>query len=111
MSIRTKPPSDTYRDGWDRVFGEQQLTPTPEEMIDWAIQGLMDPHAPILPDSWTDLPEFARKARRLLEGKDEAQMGIPDDVYERLRHAYAVAVHLLSECQTTQHSGAGDGEA
>jgi hypothetical protein len=22
--IRTKPPSNDYRDGWDRVFGEQE---------------------------------------------------------------------------------------
>lgn len=25
--IRSKPPSDTYRDGWDRIFGEKRTSP------------------------------------------------------------------------------------
>ncbi|MFA7269953.1 MAG: hypothetical protein WC073_11460 [Sterolibacterium sp.] len=33
MTIKTKPATDKYRDGWDRVFGKKETPATEREII------------------------------------------------------------------------------
>lgn len=57
--IRTKPPSDEYRDGWDRVFGEPRERKPVREVCDW--------HRNEGYDRDPDCPGCARRLQQALE--------------------------------------------